>query len=172
MQHCDFLRSITNLPNTKLSRSAFFYCEKCIPNKMHPSTPQTTTLEIIQAYFKQINPPPGAQIKKQIKHASLKIQFQVGLFHAKLLNSPNNIYPPPLQPLPFNTHNTASGPKFKNSHAHFCLPRQILSKMVWHNLVASKTTKLSHFRHKAWMQAMAYPIETGRGTTHPKVTAD
>ena len=63
---------------------------------MHPSTPQTTTLEIIQAYFKQINPPPpGAQIKKQIKHASLKIQFQVGLFHAKLLNSPNNIYPPP-----------------------------------------------------------------------------
>ena len=76
-------------PPVKLSRSAFFDCEKCILNKMHPTTtansvrasnpkPHTTTLEIIQAYFKQITPPPGAQIKKQKILAPLKIQFQVG----------------------------------------------------------------------------------------------
>ena len=48
-------------------------------SKLCPCPPLTpTTLEIIQAYFKQINPVPGAQIKKQKIHASLKIQFQVG----------------------------------------------------------------------------------------------
>ena len=45
----------------KLSRPAFFDCEKCIPNKMHPS-PTNTCLphpshEFIEAYLIQIPPP-------------------------------------------------------------------------------------------------------------------
>ena len=90
----------------KLSRSAFFDYEKCLPNKTHPTTtansapppsdPHTTTLEIIQAYYKQITPrPPWGSIKKI--HPSLKIQFQVGSVLYKIENFSKKITP--LQPL-------------------------------------------------------------------------
>ena len=79
-----------------------------------------------------------------------------------------NKYPPPTPPLstPAIPH---LGPKSK-IHSHIFLPCQILSKMVWYNPLASKTIELLDFRQKAWVQARAYPVGTGQGYYHPKVT--
>ena len=116
--------------------------------------PHTTTLEIIQAYFIQINPPPWGSNQKTNIHMYLKIPFQVGFVLHKIAKFSIK-YP---LPTPFfQYHNSASGPQVKNPHAHFCLPRQILSKMVWHN-----PTKLQCYHISGKIP--------GKGTTHPKVT--
>ena len=134
-----------------------------------PPKPHTTTLKIIKAYFVQISPPPAHQgSNQQTKiHLSLKIQFQ-DLFYTKLQNSAKKLPSPSNSPPPFNTCNSSSGPQIKNHRTHSCLSCQILSKMVLHNLVASKTTKLSHFRQKACVKARPYPVGTGQGYYPPK----
>ena len=55
---------------------------------MHPSTPQTTTLEIIQAYFKQINPPPPSA--SPFQHPQHRIWAQIQKFTCTLLFASSN----------------------------------------------------------------------------------
>ena len=52
-------------------------------------------------------------------------------------------------PAPFDTRKSLSRLKIKNPLSHFCLPGQILSKMVKQAPVAPKTMDLQDFREKA-----------------------
>ena len=132
---------------------------KLCPCPLPPSTPKphTTTLDITQAYFIQITPcpipPPGLKSKNKKYMPLLKFNFRWGLFYTKF--SKKII---PLQP--------------SNSGPPFCLPLQILSKMVWHVPVASKTTEEIDFWQKAWVQARAYLVGTGQGPTQKLLGTD
>ena len=44
----------------------------------------------------------------------------------------------------------------------------MLSKMIWHDLVAPKTTEEIDFSEKAWMQARGYLEETCQVNYPPK----
>ena len=102
--------------------------------------PHTTTLEIIQAYFIQINPPPGAQIKKQIYTCILKFHFRWGLFYTKLQNSPKI---PPSNPILSIPQLRIWTPSQKSTHTLlFASSNPFQNGLTQPN----KTAMLSHFR--------------------------
>ena len=68
------------------------------------------------------------------------------------------------------THQCGHMSKIKNVLSHYCLPRQMLSKMVWHDPVAPMTTEEIDSREKDWMQAKSYPMGTGHWYYPPIVS--
>ena len=82
-----------------------------------------------------------------------------GFLCTKLQNSAKKL--PPSTP-PFHTGSSAPRPKIKIPLTPFCLPCQILSKMVWLVPIASKTREEIDFLQNAWVQARAYLIGTGQ----------
>ena len=114
-------------------------CLQLEPPPPLPPNPTQPPLKLFRPILYKLTPPWGSNQKTNI-HMYLKIPFQVGFVLHKIAKFSKNT---PFQPHSFNTH--------------FCLPRQILSKMVWHN-----PTKLQCYHISGKIP--------GKGTTHPKVT--
>ena len=84
-------------------------------SKLCPCPPLTpTTLEIIQAYFKQINPPLGHKSKNKKYTHLLKFNFKWGLFYKNCKILQKNY---PLQP-PFQYLQLCIWAPNKKIHAH------------------------------------------------------
>ena len=90
----------------------------------------------------------GSNQKTKI-HTSLKIQFQVGSVLYKIAKFSKNITP--LQP-PFQHPQLGIWAPNQKSTPSILFASLNPFQMVWHDPVASKTEKLSHFWQKAWHQ--------------------